>query len=300
MVIIRTRTEEVSIQAVSPVSIFGAGVGGGGGRARRRRGAAAVRRRRRRRRGGGGRRAPVRPRSGRDGAERRPGDRRRRGRTRPAVGIRLASSLPCSLVGWLSLRGRPSRFRRSGCARRSSTSRTKILPSPILPVAAAVLMASTAPADGGVVDHRLQLHLGHEIHLVLRAPIDFGLALLPAVALDLRHRQALRRPPPTSASRTSSSLKGLTIAMISFIACSRAVRTPFGARAFPCVDPRTANGTAFAPPCRPPDAMAARRGASTCLGIGREWRTSASAAGRDSARRPNSGQVCRVPWNSQR
>src|SRR4051812_28894664 len=46
-------------------------------------------------------------------------------------------------------------------------------------------------AGGGVVDHALQLHLGQEVDLVLRPPIDLGLALLPAIALDLRDRQTL-------------------------------------------------------------------------------------------------------------
>ena len=73
----------------------------------------------------------------------------------------------------------------------SSTLRTKIFPSPILPVPAAVLIASTAAAACGVVDDRFQLHLRHEVHLVLGAAVDFGLALLPAVALDFRDRQAL-------------------------------------------------------------------------------------------------------------
>lgn len=45
--------------------------------------------------------------------------------------------------------------------------------------------------SGRVVDHRLQLDLGHEIDLVLRASVDFGLALLSAVSLDLRDRQPL-------------------------------------------------------------------------------------------------------------
>src|SRR5664279_1018031 len=45
--------------------------------------------------------------------------------------------------------------------------------------------------DHGVVDHDLDLDLGQEAHRVLRTTIDFGLALLPAEALDLAHGEAL-------------------------------------------------------------------------------------------------------------
>src|SRR5713226_4767994 len=45
--------------------------------------------------------------------------------------------------------------------------------------------------DHGVVDHDLDLDLGQEAHRVLRTTIDLGLALLPAEAFDLAHRQAL-------------------------------------------------------------------------------------------------------------
>src|SRR5439155_3252711 len=41
-----------------------------------------------------------------------------------------------------------------------------------------------------VVDQHLDPHLRHQVHRVLRAPIDLGVALLPAVAADLAHRQA--------------------------------------------------------------------------------------------------------------
>ena len=44
---------------------------------------------------------------------------------------------------------------------------------------------------GGVLDNRLELHLGHEIHLVLSAPVNFRLTLLPPVTLDFRNRQTL-------------------------------------------------------------------------------------------------------------
>ena len=68
---------------------------------------------------------------------------------------------------------------------------TKILPSPILPVPAALRIVSTAALDQGVVDHDLDLHLGQEAHGVLGAAIDLGLALLAAEAFDLADRQAL-------------------------------------------------------------------------------------------------------------
>src|SRR3954454_17096234 len=45
----------------------------------------------------------------------------------------------------------------------------------------------------GVVigDHDVEAHLGHEVHLVLRAAIYLGVALLPAVAVDLGHGQTV-------------------------------------------------------------------------------------------------------------
>src|SRR5258707_10504911 len=45
--------------------------------------------------------------------------------------------------------------------------------------------------DHGIVDHDLDLDLGQEAHRVLRTAIDFGLTLLPAEALHFAHRQAL-------------------------------------------------------------------------------------------------------------
>ena len=61
------------------------------------------------------------------------------------------------------------------------TSVTKILPSPILPVRAALMIASTVGHDD------FHLHLGQEIDHVLGATIKFGVALLPAEALHFRH-----------------------------------------------------------------------------------------------------------------
>src|SRR5207245_6820591 len=42
-----------------------------------------------------------------------------------------------------------------------------------------------------VVDQHLELHLGHEVDLVLRTAVDLGVATLPPEALDLGDRQSL-------------------------------------------------------------------------------------------------------------
>ncbi len=73
----------------------------------------------------------------------------------------------------------------------SSTLRTKILPSPILPVAAAALTASTALAADASSTTASSFTFGTKFTWYSRAPIDFGLALLTAVTLDLGHGQAL-------------------------------------------------------------------------------------------------------------
>ena len=66
----------------------------------------------------------------------------------------------------------------------SSTVETKTLPSPILPVLAALMTV-----DGGVLqvvghDH-FNFDLRQEIHGVFAAAIDFGVAFLAAKTLDL-------------------------------------------------------------------------------------------------------------------
>ena len=63
-----------------------------------------------------------------------------------------------------------------------------------------------------VVDEHLDLHLGHELDLVLRAPERLGLAALAAVALDLADGEA-EDAGAASASFTSSSLNGLMMAV---------------------------------------------------------------------------------------
>ena len=68
---------------------------------------------------------------------------------------------------------------------------TKILPSPILPVWAD-LHDRLDHLLGEVGGHRdLDLHLGQEVHVVFRAAVDLGLALLPAEALHLGDGEAL-------------------------------------------------------------------------------------------------------------
>ena len=71
-----------------------------------------------------------------------------------------------------------------------STVVTKILPSPILPVRAALTMASIACSSMLVGDHHLDLHLGQEVDDVLGAAIELGVALLAAEALDLGDGEA--------------------------------------------------------------------------------------------------------------
>src|SRR6266545_6763051 len=46
------------------------------------------------------------------------------------------------------------------------------------------------PVDVAVVDQDLDPDLGHEVDRVLGAPVDLGVTLLPAVALDLADRHA--------------------------------------------------------------------------------------------------------------
>ena len=71
-----------------------------------------------------------------------------------------------------------------------STAVTKILPSPILPVRAALTIASIARSTSVVAHDELDLDLGQEVDDVLGAAIQLGVALLAAEALDLGHRQA--------------------------------------------------------------------------------------------------------------
>ena len=67
----------------------------------------------------------------------------------------------------------------------SSSSRTKIFPSPIFPVLALRRIASTTSVQLRVVHRDLDLRLRREVDLVLRAPVDLGVALLAAVPLHL-------------------------------------------------------------------------------------------------------------------
>ena len=98
-----------------------------------------------------------------------------------------------------------------------STRVTQTLPSPILPVRAALTTASTTRSTAVVVDDHLDAHLGHEVHLVVRAPVELGVPALPTVARHLtdrhpRHVDAARVP-----DATSSRAKGLRIAVTSII-----------------------------------------------------------------------------------
>ena len=66
-----------------------------------------------------------------------------------------------------------------------STTVTKILPSPILPVRADLTIASIARSTWSFGDHHLDLHLRQEVDHVLGAAIELGVALLAAEALHL-------------------------------------------------------------------------------------------------------------------
>ena len=71
-----------------------------------------------------------------------------------------------------------------------STAVTKILPSPILPVRAALTIASIARSTIAVGDDHLDLDLRQEIDDVFGAAIELGMALLAAEALDLGDGEA--------------------------------------------------------------------------------------------------------------
>ena len=94
---------------------------------------------------------------------------------------------------------------------------THTLPSPILPVRAAVDDGVDDALDVVVVDEDLDPHLRHEVDGVLRAPVDLGVAALAAEALHLGDGHARGRRASFSAAFTSSSLNGLMIAVISFM-----------------------------------------------------------------------------------
>ena len=62
---------------------------------------------------------------------------------------------------------------------------TKTLPSPICPVLAALPMASTTRSTSLVATATSTRIFGRKVHRVFGAAIDLGMALLPAIALDL-------------------------------------------------------------------------------------------------------------------
>ena len=93
---------------------------------------------------------------------------------------------------------------------------TKILPSPIFPVAGGATDRVDRGFDLAVTDRNLHFYLGLEFHDVFGATVQLRVAFLPAITLHLFHRHAAI-PICCSASRTSSSLKGLMIAVIIFM-----------------------------------------------------------------------------------
>ena len=74
----------------------------------------------------------------------------------------------------------------------SSMLETKILPSPMRPVWAALRIASIAPSTAFVAEHDLDLHLGQEVDDIFGAAIELGVALLAAETLGLGDRDALQ------------------------------------------------------------------------------------------------------------
>ena len=93
---------------------------------------------------------------------------------------------------------------------------TKILPSPIWPVFALALIASIGGLDNFASDRHFDFELGQKAHRIFGAAIDLRVALLPAIAFDLGDGHALNAEAER-ASRTSSSLNGLMIAVMSFM-----------------------------------------------------------------------------------
>ena len=147
--------------------------------------------------------SPARSRSRRRCRRSSPSPRRRRRRTPPRTASDGHRRSPCgratgpspdrngaAMARWAmrhtaSAPRSPVRMRT-----RSSTAVTQTLPSPILSVRAAPTMASTTRVGDGVVDDDLQLHLRHEVDLVLRAAVGLGVAALAAEAADLGDGEA--------------------------------------------------------------------------------------------------------------
>ncbi len=93
-----------------------------------------------------------------------------------------------------------------------ATSKTKILPSPILPVCAVRMMVSTG-IDDIVGHHNFNFYFRQKIDHILGTTVQFGVPFLAAKAFTSVTVIPVM-PTSASASRTSSSLKGLIIASI--------------------------------------------------------------------------------------
>ncbi len=68
----------------------------------------------------------------------------------------------------------------------SLTGEKKILPSPMLPVRAAVMIAWIAFSTSVVGDDGFELDLGQKVDGVFTAAVELGVALLAAVAASLQ------------------------------------------------------------------------------------------------------------------
>ena len=218
-----TSTVEMSIQAVSPLSTTGGGHGGGGGLTMTC--ATASRLHRSTAPGPARRQAPTGWRSkcvsvsslspSLSVLSRVGGAASGARRVSPVPEIRSARHLR-----WPRLSRSPVRTR-TAC----STGRTKILPSPILPVWACRRIVSTTELALLVVDDDVEPELGYELHDVFGAPIDVGVAALPSKALDLGHHQPLHA---RARQRHPDFLElvRLITAMISFIPLPTRRRLP--------------------------------------------------------------------------
>ena len=117
------------------------------------------------------------------------------------------------------------RSRRCGCARPARSARRRSCRRRSGRSWRRAAIASTALSTSVGRDGDLDLDLGQEVHGVFGAAVDFRVALLAPVALDLGHGHALHAEVGQR-SRTSSSLNGLMTAITIFMevapfACAR-------------------------------------------------------------------------------
>ena len=93
--------------------------------------------------------------------------------------------------GNYDLNGLFAGFFRADADRRFRWRLTKTLPSPILPVLAALTIASTAAVDLAIGDDDFDFYFRQKIHGVFAAAVNFGVALLAAKTFYLGNRHSL-------------------------------------------------------------------------------------------------------------